>query len=134
MPDHLPLRCAPTHLNIYHALCFCFLYAFSLASPHTQTIPFIEILKLQFALCSLIYLLYPNTLLHILLLLLVLVLSVTSIMASRAVLLLAMCVLPAMVVAIRPAKNPFCVKGRVYCDPCRAGFETSATTYIAGNC
>ncbi|KAG5018982.1 hypothetical protein AAZX31_06G100900 [Glycine max] len=53
-------------------------------------------------------------------------------MASRAVLLLAMCVLPAMVVAIRPAKNPFCVKGRVYCDPCRAGFETSATTYIAG--
>lgn len=43
-----------------------------------------------------------------------------------------MCVLPAMVVAIRPAKNPFCVKGRVYCDPCRAGFETTATTHIAG--
>ncbi|XP_027338681.1 protein DOWNSTREAM OF FLC-like [Abrus precatorius] len=53
-------------------------------------------------------------------------------MASRVVLLLAMCVLPAMVVAIRPAKNPFCVKGQVYCDRCRAGFETSATTYIAG--
>ncbi|KAL2339878.1 hypothetical protein Fmac_007818 [Flemingia macrophylla] len=53
-------------------------------------------------------------------------------MASRVALLLAMCVLPAMVVAIRPAKNPFTVQGRVYCDLCRAGFETTATTYIAG--
>ncbi|KAK4758327.1 hypothetical protein SAY87_019628 [Trapa incisa] len=24
------------------------------------------------------------------------------------------------------------VRGRVYCDPCRAGFETSASTFIAG--
>lgn len=37
-----------------------------------------------------------------------------------------------MVAAIRLHKNPFCVQGRVYCDACRAGFETSATTYIPG--
>ncbi|TKY56240.1 DOWNSTREAM OF FLC [Spatholobus suberectus] len=37
-----------------------------------------------------------------------------------------------MVSAIRPHLTPFYVKGRVYCDPCRAGFETPATTYIAG--
>ncbi|ESW08219.1 hypothetical protein PHAVU_009G028900 [Phaseolus vulgaris] len=53
-------------------------------------------------------------------------------MAARVVLLLAMCVLPAMVAAIRPVNREFSVKGRVYCDRCRAGFETSATTYIAG--
>ncbi|KAE9587156.1 hypothetical protein Lal_00004658 [Lupinus albus] len=53
-------------------------------------------------------------------------------MASRVGLVLFMCVLPAMVAAIRPEKNPFSVKGRVFCDPCRATFETSATTYIAG--
>ncbi len=53
-------------------------------------------------------------------------------MASRVALLLVMCVLPAMVAAIRPAKNPFVVKGRVFCDPCRAGFETSAAKYIPG--
>ena len=30
-------------------------------------------------------------------------------------------------------KGPgFVVTGRVYCDPCRAGFETPASTYIAG--
>lgn len=46
--------------------------------------------------------------------------------------LVVLCVVPAMVAAIRPNKNPFCVKGRVYCDPCRAGFETPATAYIAG--
>ncbi|XLR31642.1 hypothetical protein HN51_051583 [Arachis hypogaea] len=28
--------------------------------------------------------------------------------------------------------NPFSVKGRVYCDPCRFSFESLATTYIAG--
>ncbi|XP_061345955.1 protein DOWNSTREAM OF FLC-like [Gastrolobium bilobum] len=53
-------------------------------------------------------------------------------MAVRVALVLAMCLLPAMVAAIRPAKSPFVVKGRIYCDPCRAGFETPATTYIAG--
>lgn len=54
-------------------------------------------------------------------------------MASRVALLVFLCVLPAMVSAIRPAKNPFCLKGRVVCDPCRAGYETSAITHIAGN-
>ncbi|CAJ1971789.1 unnamed protein product [Sphenostylis stenocarpa] len=42
------------------------------------------------------------------------------------------CVLPMMVSAIRPHLTPFYVKGRVYCDPCRAGSETSLTTYIVG--
>ncbi|KAE8077348.1 hypothetical protein FH972_015920 [Carpinus fangiana] len=53
---------------------------------------------------------------------------------ARRVLLVALCVLlPALMVsASRPVSNPFVVKGRVYCDTCRAGFETSATTYIAG--
>ncbi|KAL2317718.1 hypothetical protein Fmac_031594 [Flemingia macrophylla] len=41
-------------------------------------------------------------------------------------------VLPTMVSAILLHLNPFYVKGRVYCDPCRAGFETPATTYIVG--
>jgi len=54
-------------------------------------------------------------------------------MASRIAFLLFLCVLPAMVMAIRPAKNPFCLKGRVVCDSCRAGYETSAITHIAGN-
>lgn len=53
-------------------------------------------------------------------------------MAARVGLLLVLCVLPALVAAIRPQKNPFSVEGRVYCDTCRAGFETSATTYIPG--
>ncbi|KDP32694.1 hypothetical protein JCGZ_11986 [Jatropha curcas] len=51
---------------------------------------------------------------------------------ARLVLLLALCVLPAIVSAARPARNPFEVEGRVYCDTCRAGFETPKTTYIAG--
>lgn len=32
--------------------------------------------------------------------------------------------------ADRPAE--YIVEGRVFCDTCRAGFETSATTYISG--
>ncbi|CAI8597489.1 unnamed protein product [Vicia faba] len=53
-------------------------------------------------------------------------------MASRVALLLFAFVLPAMVSAIRPAKNPLCLKGHVVCDLCRAGYETSAITHIAG--
>ncbi|GKA97420.1 protein downstream of FLC [Tanacetum coccineum] len=30
----------------------------------------------------------------------------------------------------RPVSHPYVLQGRVYCDTCRAGFETSATTYI----
>ncbi|RWR93020.1 pollen-specific protein [Cinnamomum micranthum f. kanehirae] len=52
-------------------------------------------------------------------------------MAMRLVVLIALCVLPALVCA-RPAKTDFIVQGRVYCDTCQAGFETSATTYIHG--
>lgn len=52
---------------------------------------------------------------------------------GRLMLLVALCVLPALVSAGRPVSQPFVLQGRVYCDTCRAGFETSATTYIAGN-
>ncbi|KAJ0087102.1 pollen-specific protein C13-like [Pistacia vera] len=51
---------------------------------------------------------------------------------ARALLFIALCVLPALVSAGRPNKDPFEVQGRVYCDACRAGFETSAISYIAG--
>ncbi|KAK0575981.1 hypothetical protein LWI29_010101 [Acer saccharum] len=51
---------------------------------------------------------------------------------ARILLLFALCVLPALVSASRPARSPFLVQGRVYCDTCRCGFETAATTYIPG--
>lgn len=50
---------------------------------------------------------------------------------AKSVLMLALCVLlPALISASRPMSRPFLLQGRVYCDTCRAGFETSATTYI----
>ena len=50
---------------------------------------------------------------------------------AKSVLMLALCVLlPALISAARPMSHPFLLQGRVYCDTCRAGFETSATTYI----
>jgi hypothetical protein len=33
---------------------------------------------------------------------------------------------------LRPLRAGFVVRGRVWCDNCRAGFETPASTYIAG--
>ncbi|KAJ1295877.1 hypothetical protein BS78_01G256700 [Paspalum vaginatum] len=33
---------------------------------------------------------------------------------------------------LRPLRAGFVVRGRVWCDTCRAGFETPASTYIAG--
>lgn len=33
---------------------------------------------------------------------------------------------------LRPLQASFVVRGRVWCDNCRAGFETPASTYIAG--
>lgn len=51
---------------------------------------------------------------------------------AKLIVLFALCVLPALAVATRPMKTPFTVEGKVYCDTCRAGFETSATTYIPG--
>ncbi|KAL8133168.1 pollen-specific protein C13 [Apium graveolens] len=50
---------------------------------------------------------------------------------SKLVLLFALCILPAIVSA-RFIGSPFQVQGRVYCDTCRCGFETSATNYLAG--
>ncbi|KAL9274691.1 DOWNSTREAM OF FLC-like protein [Drosera capensis] len=52
----------------------------------------------------------------------------TMMMAAAAVAV--MCV--ASVCAARPVADPYSVEGRVYCDTCQAGFETSATTYIKG--
>ncbi|KAF6154081.1 hypothetical protein GIB67_031342 [Kingdonia uniflora] len=51
---------------------------------------------------------------------------------AKVLILLAMCMLPALVSATRPVKNPFVVCGKVYCDTCRAGFETSVSAYIPG--
>ncbi|KAL1349458.1 hypothetical protein HN51_025954 [Arachis hypogaea] len=58
-------------------------------------------------------------------------------MGLKVQFLLLLCIiLPAMVSGIRFIRinnnNPFSVKGRVYCDPCRFSFESLATTYIAG--
>ncbi|RZC49279.1 hypothetical protein C5167_017706 [Papaver somniferum] len=53
--------------------------------------------------------------------------------AMKFLVLFAICVLPAFVSATaRPVKTPLTVCGKVYCDTCRAGFETTATTFIAG--
>ncbi|KVI07311.1 protein DOWNSTREAM OF FLC-like [Cynara cardunculus var. scolymus] len=50
---------------------------------------------------------------------------------AKMMMMLALCVLlPAVINAGRPMSRPFRLEGRVYCDTCRAGFETSATTYI----
>ncbi|GAB4845068.1 hypothetical protein Ancab_038474 [Ancistrocladus abbreviatus] len=51
---------------------------------------------------------------------------------ARQFLLVAFCLLPAIVSAVRQASDPYTVEGRVYCDTCQCGFETTATTYIAG--
>ncbi|XP_047319580.1 pollen-specific protein C13-like [Impatiens glandulifera] len=54
-------------------------------------------------------------------------------MARLMVLMLvAVYLLPAIVTGSRPMENPLTLEGRVYCDTCRLGFETSATTYISG--
>ncbi|XP_062205927.1 pollen-specific protein C13-like [Phragmites australis] len=61
-------------------------------------------------------------------------------MASlRALLLLLAAALCALAVTtasasrdLRPLRAGFVVRGRVWCDTCRAGFETPASTYIAG--
>ncbi|CAN6542263.1 hypothetical protein ACFX13_019487 [Malus domestica] len=50
---------------------------------------------------------------------------------SRVVVLLALCMFLGLVSA-RTLGNPFHVQGRVYCDTCRCGFETTATNYIPG--
>ncbi|KAL4332051.1 hypothetical protein GQ457_07G020560 [Hibiscus cannabinus] len=51
---------------------------------------------------------------------------------ARMLLFVALCVVPSLVSATRMVKNPFMVQGQVYCDHCRAGFETPKTTNMAG--
>ncbi|CAN6720712.1 unnamed protein product [Malus baccata var. baccata] len=51
---------------------------------------------------------------------------------AKLFLLIALCMLPALAAATRPMRIPFTVEGKVYCDTCRAGYETKAITYIAG--
>ncbi|KAK9058553.1 hypothetical protein SSX86_023395 [Deinandra increscens subsp. villosa] len=58
-------------------------------------------------------------------------------MAAKVVLvviLVALCLTPMSFCSatVIGGGNPFILKGRVYCDTCRAGFETSATKYLAG--
>ncbi|XP_019416646.1 PREDICTED: protein DOWNSTREAM OF FLC [Lupinus angustifolius] len=52
-------------------------------------------------------------------------------MATRFVFLIALsfCIIPSLI-PVTTAK--YHVKGCVYCDTCRAGFETNVTTYIEG--
>ena len=54
-------------------------------------------------------------------------------MPSKSLLaLLAILFLAGIATATRPVRNPFLVEGRVFCDTCKAGFETPKSTYIAG--
>lgn len=56
--------------------------------------------------------------------------------AGRGLVLVAvcMCVLASVVSSSESVvkKRSFRVQGRVYCDTCRAGFETNVTYYIQG--
>ncbi|KAJ8492381.1 hypothetical protein OPV22_014102 [Ensete ventricosum] len=55
--------------------------------------------------------------------------------STVAVVFAVACVLPALAIATRDVgvvKLGFVVQGRVFCDTCRAGFETPASTYIQG--
>ncbi|OVA14627.1 Pollen Ole e 1 allergen/extensin [Macleaya cordata] len=56
-------------------------------------------------------------------------------MASRMLVLFALCVFPALISASRPVQNDqdsLLVRGKVYCDTCQAGFETTACNFVAG--
>ncbi|KAJ0454210.1 putative pollen allergen Ole e 1 family [Helianthus annuus] len=50
----------------------------------------------------------------------------------KLLVIFALCLLPALSIAATLTDSPFRLKGRVYCDTCRAGFETSVTKYLAG--
>ncbi|KAK8579916.1 hypothetical protein V6N13_143072 [Hibiscus sabdariffa] len=50
----------------------------------------------------------------------------------KIVLFVALCVVPSLISATRMVKNPLVVQGQVYCDHCRAGFETPKTRNMAG--
>ncbi|ONK73142.1 uncharacterized protein A4U43_C04F27680 [Asparagus officinalis] len=49
-----------------------------------------------------------------------------------AKLLVTLCLLSSVAVLSLVAAETFTIQGRVYCDTCRAGFETSATEYMEG--
>ncbi|KAL5751513.1 hypothetical protein ACOSP7_021722 [Xanthoceras sorbifolium] len=51
---------------------------------------------------------------------------------ARLLLLFAVFLLPVLVNAGNIKGNPFHIRGRVYCDTCKCGFETSASYYIHG--
>ncbi|OMO85818.1 Pollen Ole e 1 allergen/extensin [Corchorus capsularis] len=51
---------------------------------------------------------------------------------AKILLLIALCVLPALVSATRGLNKPLTVQGFVHCDRCRAGFETPKTRTMAG--
>ncbi|KAE8669124.1 putative phosphoglycerate mutase [Hibiscus syriacus] len=51
---------------------------------------------------------------------------------AKILLFIALCVVPSLVSGTRMVKNPLMVQGQVYCDLCRAGFETPKTTNMAG--
>ncbi|KAL6523710.1 hypothetical protein OROGR_017313 [Orobanche gracilis] len=53
-------------------------------------------------------------------------------MAVFLIVLCSLCVVPSIVSA-RFLVKPLVVKGYVYCDPCRAGYETSASELLAGS-
>ncbi|KAH1064842.1 hypothetical protein J1N35_029829 [Gossypium stocksii] len=51
---------------------------------------------------------------------------------AKLLLFIALFVVPCLVSATRMVKNPLVVQGQVYCDHCRAGFETPKTRNMAG--
>ncbi|XP_076924908.1 protein DOWNSTREAM OF FLC-like [Bidens hawaiensis] len=50
---------------------------------------------------------------------------------AKLLIIFALCLLPALSTAATVTTSPFQLKGRVYCDTCRCGFETSVTKYLA---
>ncbi|KAI3906483.1 hypothetical protein MKW92_017757 [Papaver armeniacum] len=52
--------------------------------------------------------------------------------SPKILILLALCVLPALLVDARPLEDPYHVHGRVYCETCHLGCEHKLVTYIQG--
>lgn len=51
---------------------------------------------------------------------------------AKLVAFFALCMLFAATATAHFMDRPFLVKGKVYCDTCNCGFETTATRYIPG--
>ncbi|KAJ3702637.1 hypothetical protein LUZ61_006342 [Rhynchospora tenuis] len=58
--------------------------------------------------------------------------QISAVVLFCAVVAAVLCAFPSPVSAAREVKKGFIVRGRVFCDTCRIGFETPASTYIAG--